>query len=605
MAEKLNSMPGYQARMPRQPHNVGQKFTITHSTGMELPVYFDMLHLGDELYFNANMSSRFNPLIKPFLGDCDIHLDYFFVPLSVIYTPTTSIFYQTNDLISSNFNFQSLQKNRFPMYDIDANINALRADLARPQKKYDSNGGYVEFNNLAFDCLGKGLVRLLDMLQYNTRILFEEYTQTNPHTTPWFLCAYHAIHELYFRNDDREFKDYQYNLDQYYDSTAAFTDGNDLLHLNYVSSYKDYFNAIKVSPIGSSVSMLNGESSWNMLSKVESYLFNDSATSTHSQYYRAAGDGSYASSDADATSVYQNNVISSGMTGLLNAANIRQLFMVDKLLRITGRANKDYESQFLAHFGIKVPHDELHDITHIGHDMISLGTSPVVSQSDTYNGTTGSALGEIGGQGYGRLQGKQRKFTAPFHGVFMIICHAVPKFRYYGGINKLHDLSDPMKFWQPEYDRKGMQPVFSWESDYQTTSIASAVRLGWQFGYEQFKRKYDRVSIGLRNWNQSVSVNEQAPWVLSREAFRLPFDSVNITDHSTDNTTMLANFTAMLSTPHDLDTVMMVRYNSQWIEDLTWDRAHELFITDPLITDFNFEVKKVNFMSEYGEPELD
>ena len=85
----------------------------------------------------------------------------------------------------------------------------------------------------------------------------------------------------------------------------------------------------------------------------------------------------------------------------------------------------------------------------------------------------------------------------------------------------------------------------------------------------------------------------------------MPFDSVNITDHSTDNTTMLANFTAMLSTPHDLDTVMMVRYNSQWIEDLTWERAHELFITDPLITDFNFNVKKVNFMSEYGEPELD
>ena len=603
MAEKLNSMPDYQARMPRQPHNISQKLTLTHSTGMELPVYFDMLHLGDELYFNANLSSRFNPLIKPFLGDCDIHLDYFFVPLSVIYTPTTSIFYQTNDLISSNFNFQSLQKSRFPSYDIDANIENIRADIAGPQKKYGYDGNIVEFNNLAFDCLGKSLVRLMDLLQYNTRTLFETLPNANPHTTPWFLCAYHAIHELYFRNDDREFKDYCYNLDQYYDSTEAFSDGNDFLHLNYVNSYRDYFNAVKVSPIGSSVSMLNGESSWNMLSKVESYLYDGvrpQRANSQGEWISNVGGG-----DEVAVSISQRYNVSSGVYRAMDTANIRQLFMVDKLLRVTGRANKDYESQFLAHFGIKVPHDELHDITHIGHDMISLGTSPVVSQSDTYDGTSGSALGEIGGQGYGRLQGKKRSFKAPFHGVFMIICHAVPKFRYYGGISKLHDLSDPMKFWQPEYDRKGMQPVFSWESDYQTTSIASAVRLGWQFGYEHFKRKYDRVSIGLRNWNQSVSVNEQAPWVLSREAFRLPFDSVNITDHSTDNTTMLANFTAMLSTPHDLDTVMMVRYNSQWIEDLTWERAHELFITDPLITDFSFDVKKVNFMSEYGEPELD
>ena len=38
---------------------------------------------------------------------------------------------------------------------------------------------------------------------------------------------------------------------------------------------------------------------------------------------------------------------------LYYSANIRQLFMVDKLLRVVGRADKDYESQFLAHFGVK------------------------------------------------------------------------------------------------------------------------------------------------------------------------------------------------------------------------------------------------------------
>lgn len=88
MAKKLNSMPDYQARMPKQPHDTSRSLAFTASTGMELPVYYDMLHLGDELHFNGNLFARLNPLFTAALAEIDLHVDYFFVPLSVMYTPS-------------------------------------------------------------------------------------------------------------------------------------------------------------------------------------------------------------------------------------------------------------------------------------------------------------------------------------------------------------------------------------------------------------------------------------------------------------------------------------------------------------------------------------
>ena len=46
MAKKLNSMPDYQARLPKHPHDVSQSTTFTAAPGMLQPVYYDMLAFG-------------------------------------------------------------------------------------------------------------------------------------------------------------------------------------------------------------------------------------------------------------------------------------------------------------------------------------------------------------------------------------------------------------------------------------------------------------------------------------------------------------------------------------------------------------------------------
>lgn len=597
MAKKLNSMPDYQARMPKQPHDTGQVYTFTAAPGMELPAYYDMLHLGDEIHFNSGLFVRLQNPITASLVDIDLHLDYFFVPLSVMFTPAPSMFYQTDDLISSAFENHN-HFDHFPLFDIDTVVHDIQTSGLSTEQEKVVGDVEVDFDTESFDCRGKAVLRLLDMFDYSYQNLFSEQKQTfNPKTTPWFLCAYQAVHELYFRNDDREPKSYSYNMDRYYtlDSFAV----SDLLRLNYVSAYKDYFNAVKVSPIGSSMSMLSGSDSWDLLSKVNNYLYR------RSDYHRVGDFGDSESSDEFSTTV--GDLSAESPETAFNAANIRQLFMVDKLLRVTGRANKDYESQFLAHFGVKIPHDVLHNITHLGHDMCTLSPEAVISNSDTLdpdNPNFGSPLGEVGGQGSILVQSfkvpgsndNQRHFKAPCHGVFLTIFHAIPKMRYYAGVSKLHQLSSPMDFWQPEYDRKGMQPLFQYEVDRDTT--IGSQRLGWQFAYEQFKRKFDKVSLAFRNPSAANRVNLYSPWVLNKK----PFARVGSSDYidGGDN-----EFTRYLATPHDLDTIMTVKYKSSWISGLIADNAHLAFHTDPLIVDYRMRMKKVNFMSEYGEPELD
>lgn len=608
MVQKLNSMPQYRRKMQKHDHDISQSFALTLSTGMLLPVYFDMAHAGDDYFFNSNFTVRYNPLLKPFIGDVDIHVDHFFVPLSMLYTPTSSIFYQTDDILSSATPKASLVKDHFPLYDIDNSLAAIRdRGLALPQT-FNDGSSVISYNTASFDCIGKSVVRLCDMFQYNIEPLFmSEGAQTaNPHTTPWFLSAYQAINELHYRNDDRQVKSYDWQLDQYYSTSGTF-DSQSLLRLNYVSAYKDFFNAVKVSPIGSSISMLNGSDSWDYLSKVNSYLFDGT-------YGRAEYDGNYSGLvDSSVTSTHGIGNVGSGSVVLnraFNAANIRQLFMVDSLLRITGRANKDYESQFLAHYGIEIPHDVMHSITHIGHDVATMGTNVVQSQSDTYDSGsgTGAPLGDLGGQGMCRLTGKKRKFHAPFHGVVMSIMYAVPRFRYFGGISPLHNLSSPDKFWQPEYDKRGMEPLFAYYANREVPSLPNR-RIGWIYGFEQFKRKYDRISAAFKNitFPSTTTVNEYSPWVLSRNPWRDPVTNqpINGTAESTPTEAgTLLNFTDLLSTPHDLDNVMMVKYNSSWIESLTIANYHQLFYTDPLICDFRMNCKKVNGMSEYSEPEI-
>ena len=134
MTKKLNSMPDYQARMAKHPHDVSQSTTFSAAPGMLQPVYYDMLHLGDELHFSASEFVRLNPLEAQPLGQVDVHLDYFFVPLTVMYLPSSSLFYDTDDLVSSLFS-GNLSTDDFPVFNFESFLNNSFGDELTASKE--------------------------------------------------------------------------------------------------------------------------------------------------------------------------------------------------------------------------------------------------------------------------------------------------------------------------------------------------------------------------------------------------------------------------------------------------------------------------------------
>ena len=608
MARKLNSMPDYRANMPKEAHDVSQSLAYTCCPGALNPVYFDMLHTGDELHFSAAQFTRLNPMVSPAMGEIDVHLDYFYVPLTVMYTPASSMFYQTDDLISSQFDRGNLDSSNFPVCDLASYMVSLNTQSAFTGSAHlDSNNG---LSALHFDCLGKSVCRVVDFFDLGLHACLNFLASnslvgsTYPKFTPWFPLAYQAIYQLYFRNDDRELKNYHYNIDQYYQGTDIVlpTTSKSIFELNYASRPKDYFNSVKVSPIGSAVSSLSG----NVLSSLYGHV-NDWLNDGGSRLGDNVGDGSFDFGDSDAVQTVGFN--SGGYTSV-GTNQIRQMFMVDKLLRVVGRAEKNYESQFLAHYGIRIPHDVMHNITHIGHDMLTLNPDSVESVANTWlpdatdpSKGTGSALGEFAGKCQGMLSGSKKNFKAPFHGVFMVISHIVPRRRYVAGLNKLHSLNSPDKFWQPEFDKKGMEPLFTFEAVCSGTGSMTD-RIGWQFAYEMFKRKYDRVSGAFTPTRNSRNyVNTYSPWVIAN----VPFGEIEYSGSAQYGPTgsIVARPSDLLVSPNDLNIVMQVPHNTAFPSKVQGQYLeHQLFETDPFICDFNLHCKKVNMMSAYGEPEL-
>lgn len=620
MAKKLNSMPDFTAHLPKSVHDLSQSTAYTCCPGSLNPVYFDMLHTGDKLHFSASEFVRLNPLNGQPLGEIDVHLDYFFVPLSVMYTPAPSMFYQTDDLVSSALLKTSFpDTTKFPVFDLKGSFGPVFADATVPNNAcvYATiDGNPRTLNNQAFDCLGKSLFRMFDFFDIPVEPFLDHMGHLEdesgrtaiddlPSFTPWFALAYQAVYQLYFRNDDREPKNYHYNIDKYYNS-VSFNENTavakSIFSLNYCSRPKDYFNSVKVSPILSTISSLNPTALKTVFGTVNEWLSNSAVRGV-------SPDASAVSSVQDATQVKAYTVGSSGSSQFTLGA-IRSMYMVEKLLRVIGRSEKNYESQFLAHFGVKIPHDSMHSITHIGHDMVTLRPDSVISSANTYNAETdqGSALGEIGGKGAVMLTGRKHNFEAPFHGVFLCISHIIPRRRYVLGLNKLHQLNSITDFYQPEFDKKGMQPIFSYEALFDSSLVQShdmSRRLGWQFAYEQFKRKSDRVTRAFQPTRERSNVNTLAPWVIAN----LPYGYLNFNGIADTSIIHIEPHTLMVC-PTDMNACMVVPYNPFWPSSVasTVDSRHHkpwlVYQSDPFIVDFNMYCKKVNGMSEYGEPEL-
>lgn len=626
MAKPKMQMPSYRAHLSRSGFDMSQSLAFTASTGMLLPVYSDFLNAGEKVSIRTNLFARTQPLVTPPMADVDVYLDWFFVPMTMLYTAFGQVRYQTNDFISSLYSAAPGRPNGgFPVLSssalfVSSVLNQSQTFSLNPAS-IDATSTPLYYNPLNFECAGKSMFRMLDLLGFNPRGIFYGAPGSpgdgvdNPSVFPYKALAYQAIYQEYFRNDDYEKRDvYAYNWDRYFEETGAVGIGlvggsssavkyvsprNPYL-LRYADYHKDYFQSIKPSPILSGMNLLSPQSpiaTNSVLQQINNYLGSTNIESDSPLVAPFSGslNENFKSSllrtatDDTGSDVYANT----------SAASLRSLFAVEKLMRITGRAAKDYDSQVLAHFGIKVPHDVKHQLTHLRSLNAMLSIGEVVGTADTYSSETGSgsALGELAGKGYVSISEsrnkkvKPLKWEAPVDGVLMCIFHAIPRLRTTQCFDRQNAVTQRTDLFIPEFDKLGMQPLYRYEVD--PDYIGSSTQIGWQFRYQQYKRKYDRASHVFGGGANLAGINQYSSWVLS-------YDPLAAVQSASD----VSNAMALKCPPTALNQIMAVPYQPQVNAETFVTNSAAEFYTDPFICDFRADVKKVSVMSPTGEPDL-
>ena len=639
------------AKLPHTGFDLGRKFKFTAAPNMILPVFQQICNPGEKFRINCAASVQCQPIVRP----CELNIrqkvDWFFVPMSMILTGFGNIMYGTNDYLTSSINYTDStlgDPNQFPKQVMSMlNIVTSPISVANTQgSTFVDNFGTTHLPISRFDCDAKGKYRLLMHLGYNPHVLFGAYNYSSvypsdsnfpstyqPNVFPAFAAAYQAIYYNYYRNDDRERREIRnYQLD----FMMGGGQNVDVFNLRYHQRPKDYFTSLRVSPI---MSVLNLRGNVNSITTID-YLnsVNNYLTPTN---YAGADDNintfaynsgfsvkplivngnAYNPNIAYPSGVNKYYTSTQTTVATNNTSVLRTLFAVEKLARITGRAQKNYDSQVLAHLGVKVPRDIKHELTFIGGFDGSFDVHKIASTSNTaYDSTDPAAtnLGELAGNAVGGLGGSPLSFTAPCHGILMGVYYAVPEFSYPLGtmIDKQTMLTSRLDLFIPEFDRLGDQPMYVYEQHAHNMTddavfLNNSITIGWQRRYEQYKRKYDVHSLAFAQpflWdsnNQEITqtslVNTWSPWVLGR----FPFNNFYVEkDSSLDIIDASPRGYDFLGSPTDLDDIFVQSYKT----DLTHEMATApwlIFQTDPFMVALNTDVKMVSAMSVTGEPELD
>ena len=640
----IDSLPRYRNHESRQGHNLGHDFSFTSSTGQLLTLFGHRMDAKDTIQGRIDMFTRTQPLSQPANVEIEEFIDYFFVPLDMMYSGMGDFLYQVNEPYSSIT--QSVLANQsagqLPVLDWSLAIEGSLADVFLTYSIPDSSPRFginvIEDDGgtdyYGFDNYFLSVYRNLFHNYYNPNGLFKavrdawdsqgvhyvypaDYFQ--PNVMPLYLMAYNCIYQHFYRLDEREeFSASQYNID-------GILYDNEYLHehfdkqfysLKYRPRFFDYFTSAKVAPLINGNNVLASGVTTD-LTRIDNYL------SSRNIQLRDVN-GSIASSLDDSTGIgFANTGTSQSLNASVNTSALRSMFAVEKLLSITNRAKKTYDAQVMAHLGVDVPMDYYHNIQYIGTQKSTIKVGEVVATASTEE----SPLGDIAGKGYAVMGDKGVKFTAPCHGVFMAIYSAVPKVRYYAPLEKHAMITDRLSFYQPEFARLGMQPIFGYEAfaEPATNYSANTSILGWQMRYDELKKRFNKVSPAFVDTIIRTEVPESSPkpdyiqtfndwhtWTVVERPYQFT---------QNQNAVSLSRF---LANPQMLNGLMAVQYlkgsdwydtykdtgyylfNHQLDEERTsfeWDISG-LFKRDPLLHFAKIDFKIVNKIPDNTLPSL-
>lgn len=651
----LNQMPALNSQKGFSMHDLSHYFGFKCSTGHIVPLECDILNPNERVRLKADMYVRMQPLVTPAMVDIDVDIHYFFVPMQMLDINFGRKWSQTKELFTSmvsNSAQSEINKNLFRFSVSDTFVNYRRSTIYNS----DALKNYTSSNSL--ECAGSRIFRLLDYFGLNPYVSLKgsartfdtdaddnvtaiddygsEFTSKNdygntfdPYLFVYQILAYNAIWEYWYRLEDRDtFDNSLFNLDKLNSANSMnwqvknlfggdsqqYGKQIDMFGIKYCPQRKDYFTSSFRAPVINGLNFLQGNTDalFNMLPNINNnsqYLSNNS-----SYFVESVGHW-----DGLINNGAPTDIISDTVSSNFSTQQLRLMQAKEKYMNILGRLpRKNYDNLVYALFGENVPHDIKHELSHLGHDHFTINIGQVMSTAST----EGAPLGELAGTGVGSSKSRGVKFTAPVHGVIMALASISPRRMYLGGFLRHNFITSLNDFYNPVYDNLGMQPIFGFEinSDYkagaaEVASIYDSI-IGWQFRYEQFKRRYDRV-------NRAFGFGNEKAWFNTSDLLRfngyedLVDDDSNIDNGLQPLLTVSNDF--FYTRPDSLNNVMLVQYSTDWIEQwLTAERRQSIpnlkqselenwylnpaliYSRDPFICLSHIDYTKFSKMSDYG-----
>ena len=590
----------YRAGLSRNDHDLSQPFTFTTTSGMLLPIWCDIASPGDSYYMQHDMPLlRSAVLAAPAMIDVKIHYETFFVPFQMIYQPLENAKFQLSNLQSSVYgSTPQLTNSSLPLLNYTTVLNNINQTYFNSSIRSD---GF----RLA-DLFGLQPLSWTNIGAQSSNGIITYY----PAFFPWQLCAYHTIFNYYYRLDDKtQFYNTHCNIDYSFDQQYVVLNGNaDVVHFFEIHQRPwdfDYFTSMYRSPIVSDANMQNILQQAAYSQNANLYPQNSSTLITNQQY-KLTSTGASATNNVSLNTFSTNSSNVAANALQVNTANIRQLFANEKLAMITGRTRKNYDSQVLAHYGVKVPHDVKHDITMIHHDEYKLNVLEVTSLASTSD----APLGELAGKSYAQGNGKSFKFTAPCDGVIMTIFSVEPMRKYQAEFNRINAITNVFDLPTPEFDRLGNVPMFRYECSCPTgfSSWTNTDIIGWKERYYPFKRRSPRASYAFQpNGVYGPNTNDFSAFTITSHPF------ANVGRFATPlqpNSALPGSEASFYIGRGAMDDVSLVNFYDGWLEpteegstDENWSKnPHLVYARDPFIVDSYIKCKKVSWMSKDGEP---
>lgn len=484
-----------QANLQRNAFDLSYSNKFTACPGMLLPCYVEEVNPNEHFVIRPQSFLRTMPLNTASFVRAKQNIEFYFVPMRVLYRQFQQFIVGTRYDISSLSALNSFS-GKLPTFKIQDLLKAIQ-----PSVKIANSGTYP--SDLTGFPTGNGTLRLLDLLGYGVSYLIgkETASSTQPiwdfsafkrdaSVTPFRLLAYQKIYYDFYRNSLYELNSPSaYNIDSNEINTtitAANVISRGMCTLRYRNYKKDYFNA--VSPYFQGADYLTSQSGVPILGS------DINSCSLHVLTSSGISSGN--------ANVYMSgNVPPSNFNSIgFSISNLRSAFALDKLYRLSIAAGDgDYGSQIRAHYGFNAVHDDW-KATYIGGISEPIQISEVLTTATTEQAPTGA----ISGRGLSANNSGSFTFDTKEHGIIMGIFSVVPECDYNSSmLSTFNQKINREHFFQPEFQDLGLQPVSSFELDFGSNATSTSPQtLGYINRYSEYKTRVDTVHGEFQSFYQ-------------------------------------------------------------------------------------------------------